>query len=149
MKLFYLWPLVITLIFAGMSEYAAGTFSTIRDYSFSNLDKTTSGIITKSEVEIVGRWGSAGYDIRYEYVIDYKTYSNSQVDYSTKTDFDDKLKKYPLGKKVTVYYDSEKPHYSTLEKKTLGFHIYGHLFALLFCYIFFAWLEKYIQKSEK
>ena len=132
-----------------MSEYAAGTFSTIRDYSITNLDKTTSGIITKSEIEIVGRWGSAGYDIQYEYVIDHRTYTGSQIDYSTKIDYTDKLKKYPLGKQVTVYYDSEKPQYSALEKKSLGFHIYGQLIALLFCYTFFCWLEKYIKKNEK
>jgi hypothetical protein len=114
------------------------------------LDSQTSGIITKSETEIIGRWGSAVYDIRYEYVVDNKTYISSQVDYSTKnTDYTEQLKKYPLGKQVSVYYDSMKPHYSTLEKRGLGFHIYGHLFALFFFYIFLSWLEKTIRSYEK
>jgi len=63
MKIFYFFPLILTIIFAGMYEYGGGAFSAIRDYSISNLDNETSRVIIKSEWRIVGRWGSAAYDM--------------------------------------------------------------------------------------
>lgn len=150
MKLFYIAPAIITLMFAGMSEYAAGTFSTIRDYVVTNPASETRGAITRSEIRIVGRWGSAAYDIHYDYSVGEKQFTGTQIDYSAKTSsYSKMIAKYPQGKEVTVFYDPEKPQYATLEKASLGAGLYGQLVALGFCYLIFAWLEVAFVKYGK
>jgi hypothetical protein len=149
MKLFYLGPAIITLIFALMSEYATGTFSTIRDYVVSNPTSETKGLITKSETRLVGRWCSAVYEIRYDYSVGQEKFAGSRVDYDTRTDYARMLARYPLGKEVTVYYDPSRPQYATLEESALGAGIYGRLGMLGFCYLFFSWLEFSLGKYKK
>ena len=150
MKIFYLWPLIITLIFAGIAEYSGGTFSTLRDFLVADLDQETQGDITESEWRMVGRWGSAAYDIQYRYTVNGKDYIGSQVDFSSKTsNAAVKLKAFPIGKTVIVYYDSDKPHYSALVRTSPGFHIYGVMLMLVFCYVFLAWLEHSLSGYKK
>jgi hypothetical protein len=150
MKIFYFWPMIITIMFAGMAEYSSGLFSTTRDYLFSNLDKETLGVISQSESVIVGRWGSVACDIRYDYSVNNINFIGYQIDYTSRTSgCSEKLKKYPLSKEVAVYFDSAKPLYSALEKGSPGFHIYGLYVVLIFSYVFFAWLGVVIRGSEK
>ena len=150
MKIFYLWPAVITIIFSAMSEYNAGTFSSIWDYIVSDLDGETMGTITKSEIKIVGRWGVGAYDIRYAYTVNNIEFTGSQVNYDSKTSrYEEMVQKYPLGSKVIVYYDSSKPKYSTLEKVVLGVGAYFQIIAVVSCYIFFAWLSSNLDSGKK
>jgi hypothetical protein len=150
MKIFYLWPAVITLLFAGMSEYSGGTFSTISDYVTSNPTSQAAGVITQSDYKLIGRWGATAHDIRYRYTVKNREFSGSRVDYRSKTnDYAKVLQKYPLGRQVTVYYDPSRPRSSTLERSALGFHIYGQLVVLFFSYGFFAWLEVRLRKTKK
>ncbi|NOX91972.1 MAG: DUF3592 domain-containing protein [Gammaproteobacteria bacterium] len=138
----YLSAIILTIIFAVISEGTTGTFSTIWDYTYSNLDSETVGEIVKSEVDLVGRFGGVTYDIRYSYTVNDKEYVGSQVSYGSDTNAVETQKKYPLGLQVTVYYDSLKPQYSTLVKTTLGLDVYGQIIILGVGFFLMAMLFK-------
>ena len=113
-----------------------GTFSTIKNFSVSNPQTETTGEIARSEKKSFGIYRKAFYDIRYSYTVDNMSYIGSQINYNTKTsDVAKTLKKYPTGKQVTVYYDSSSPHFSILEKSTLGAGVYGQIVLLIFGFI--------------
>ena len=149
MKLFSLGALVVTILFAGMSEISAGTFSTTWNYIVANTSAEILGEIVKSNRKIVGRWGVGAFDVSYKYVVNGMEYTGSQVNYNSKTyKYKEILDNYTLGKSVTVYYDPSNPKYSTLERSDLGSHIYGQFIVLIICYVFFTWLS-YLYSSKK
>ena len=125
----------VAIIFAGISEVTGRTFSTILDYVISDPDSTTQGLIVKSERRPL-RWGGGAYDVRYIYTVGDVEYSSSQVNYNVKTaDAFKVLEKYPVDQQVPVYYDSARPQYATLEKRSLGLQVYGHLIAIGFSFL--------------
>jgi len=148
MKIIYLAPAVLTITFALYSEKFGGTISTIRDYVLSNPNELTTGVITESKINrYLKRW-QKGYDIGYEYSVNNIIYIGHQINYSDKrTDPEKMIQKYPLGTKVTVYYDARLPKYSTLEKSTLDVSVYREIGGFIFCYIFFAWLTYWTEKD--
>jgi len=144
------WAFIITLGFSGMSEYYAGTFSTIRDYILTNPDTETKGVIVTSEVLLRARYGGSSYNIHYSYIVDDIRYISSQINYGSKISEATKMKnKYPVNIEVTVHYDSSKPQYSTLEKTSLKLGIYGQIFALIFAFIFFVWVSSMTKKPKR
>ncbi|WP_420811450.1 DUF3592 domain-containing protein, partial [Microbulbifer mangrovi] len=60
-------------------------------------------------------------DVEYEYVVNGYTYTSSKVSYSASgSRYSRKvLRKFPEGKKVTVYFDSLNPRYAVLEMGSL------------------------------
>ena len=145
-----IWASIITIGFAGMSEYYARTFSTVRDYILTNPDSKTKGVIVISEVLLGARFGGSSYNIRYSYTVNNVKYVGSQINYSSKITDATKMKNsYPKNMAVTVYYDSSKPQYSTLKKTSLKFGIYGQLFALVFAFLFFLWVIPMIKGPKR
>tara|TARA_B100000767_G_C19519803_1_gene431955 strand:+ start:121 stop:645 length:525 start_codon:yes stop_codon:yes gene_type:complete len=89
-----------------------------------NLE-STKGIITTSKVSFhAGSRGVSGYRfiVEYEFKVKDRKYVSDKVSYGNKH-FREKLKaeeitnRYPIGKKVTVYYENNNPELSILEPK--------------------------------
>lgn len=119
-------------MFAGIAERSSSTFSNVWDYVYSNPDMMTQGWVVKSDVVYAGIYGAYHFKFRYGYAVKNKLYIGSQISYGSNVlSPTENQKKYPLGKKITVYYDSSKPEYSTLVKTTLGLHVYGGITFLI------------------
>ena len=145
-----IWATIITIGFSGVSEYYAHTFSTVRDYILTNPDAETKGVIIISEVLLGARYGGSSYNIRYSYSVNDVRYVGSQIDYGSKISDATKMKnRYPKNMEVTIYYDSSKPQYSTLEKTSLKLGIYGQLFVLVFSFLFFLWIIPMTKRPER
>jgi len=68
------------------------------------------------------------YDIRFIYVVDGKEYRNNVVAYEKKNcSVEQRLETYPVGEKVTVYFDPSSPQWSVLERGDLSVYIYVQL----------------------
>lgn len=118
-----------------VSEFSTGVLMTVFEYHRVNLNSVAAGVISKSEVGVFGLWGTAEYDICYVYTISEKKHVGCRVRYDLRLcDGCDVLKKYPLGREVTVYYDSAKHDYSSLEKGSLGKGVYRQLAVLIIVY---------------
>lgn len=114
-----------------MAETTSGAFSTLRDYVFSNPDSETTGLIITSKISRPIR-SRPIYTIRYTYTANYIEYISAQVNYTGKNrDAYKVVEKYPVGKQVTVYYDSTKPQYAILEKTSLGTGLCIHVIAIV------------------
>ena len=138
---------LITIILAAVSESNLGTLSTIKNYITANPDKTTEGVIVKSERKIVGKFGVLAYDIRYTYTVDDEFYFGNQVNYDVRSSSsEDYLGRYLVNMPVQVYYDSSNPQYSILEKSALGFGVYFQIFLLIVTFILTVALYLYIAK---
>jgi hypothetical protein len=133
---------VLVLLFALMSELISGSLTTTWIYICADLDSETEGVIVYSGFGFFGSRREHGdtHNIRYAYLIAGNAYSSSQIDFESKiVSAARKVRKYPEGKEVTVYYDSAQPYYSTLEKNALGKGIYIQLsgiaviFILVYC----------------
>lgn len=143
----YFWAVLLTIIFAILSERSSGTFSTIRDYIMSNPDSETIGVVVRSDLENAGRFGAIHFKFKYAYKVNNKEYIGSQISYGSDISLPNEMqKKYPLGMEVTVYYDSSKPQYSTLIKTTIGLNIYGHIFLLIATFILWLYLFKKLDE---
>jgi hypothetical protein len=136
------WKAILVLLWALMSELISGSLSTTWIYIFADFDSETEGVIVNSGRGLFDSGQEHGdtHNIRYAYMIDGNAYSSSQIDFESKiVSAAQKVRKYPEGKKVTVYYDAEQPYYSTLEKNPLGKGIYIQLvgiaviFLIVYC----------------
>jgi hypothetical protein len=81
----------------------------------------TSGVITHSELIKEAEEDTGPYyiaDIEYRYRVDEKDYDGDRYRYGPDTEGDKSaqeiVKEYPVGKKVTVYYDRQDPHDAVL-----------------------------------
>lgn len=122
------------LVFA-FWESRHNAVSKIHNYYASNVSATVGGKILNSERR--GSSKSSAHDIEYQYVVngytfvsDTVSYKASGSNYSRRT-----VRKYPVGKEVTVYYDPSNPRYSVLELGELEARvflqaIFGAIFAL-------------------
>jgi len=80
--------------------------------------KTTEGLITTSSKKLrTGRYSSRmAINIWYAYEVDSIVYSSNLVTFAADYyDVDYYLEKYPLKKKVTVYYQKDNPSFAVLE----------------------------------
>ncbi len=89
----------------------------------SNDWQTTQGVIISSDVEEeTDKYGKSWrHKIIYEYTLNDKMYKSDQIHFRGYTASKDKtfaygyVKKYPVGKQVTVFYESNNPLFSSLE----------------------------------
>ena len=126
---------IAVLIFVFIAEASTGTFSTIKDYLLSNIDRQTDGVIIRSRIRHL-RWGSTTHYIRYAYTVNNRDYIGSKFNFGVKSfSPEDIVRKHPEGKAVTVYYDSSNPHYAVLEKSPLGAHIYIQVILIIFLFV--------------
>jgi hypothetical protein len=66
------------------------------------------------------------YSIEYEFTINGKNYRSDEITFDNNYSLDPKfaqiyISKYPVGKKVTVYYDPHDPSFSVLEPEEKGY----------------------------
>lgn len=96
---------------------------------------TTEGLITTSSTKIRGARHSSSeiVDIRYTYEVESIPYSSTLVtlaaDYH---EIDYYLNKYPLNRKVTVYYDVNDPSFAVLEPDKKDWTVLLRPFAWIF-----------------
>lgn len=137
---------IVLIISALVTEFFCGTFSTIIDYWLSDLNSATKGVVIKSEKtrSTGGKISVITYDIEYEYMVDRVSYRNSRVTYGRSDENPYKiLDRYPVGKEVTVHYDSSRPAYPVLEKKGLGSKTYRQVAAVVFLFFgTFVWIYR-------
>ena len=116
--------LVAAVVLLYFGENHLGVFSSIYNYYSSDATESTSGTIIKSE-RLSGR-RSSFHDVEYEFVVNGYTYTSDKVSYhaSGSTYSRQVLRKYPDGKKVTVYYDPLNPRYSVLERSNLDSRVF-------------------------
>jgi hypothetical protein len=116
--------LVATIFLIFVAEDYTGIYSMTAQYYFSNLDSETEGVIVVSEGTNYNTMRSLGpymYEVEYSYYVQDQSrmYRNNIVKYDIRDkEVDRILENYPLGKKVTVYYDSDSPFWAVLEKGT-------------------------------
>lgn len=115
------------------SRYDA--FSKIHDYYSSDVSASVSGRILKSELN--GGRKSSSHNVEYQYVVNGYTFVSDTVSYKAPGSSYSRriVRKYPAGKKVTVYYDPRNPRYSVLELGSLESRVFfqagfGVIFAL-------------------
>ena len=99
------------------------------NYYLSTYDAQTQGVIVKSDTRSK-RHGRA-YSIEYEYNINEQVYySNSINSYANYSNTTAKtVKKYPVGKKVLVYYDKANPESAILELTMLDWWVWLQIIA--------------------
>ncbi len=89
---------------------------------------TTNGTIVSSSVFTIHPWigwrdsstDSYAYAIYYEFEVDSRTFRSDQVTFSSRESNDRRyaeryVEKYPVGRRVTVFYDQHHPAFSVLE----------------------------------
>jgi len=99
------------------------TIKKVYQYFLSNIEESTIGTIVESKRKLViGRVISKRiYFIKYKYSVDSTEFLGDLINYNLPSeDVDLILQNYPVGKKVTVYYDASNPNYSILEKTFLS-----------------------------
>lgn len=135
-----LWaPIILGLIL----EWDVALFSSIYTYSVSNFDSVIEGEIVSSRKTYPGQRGT-WFSIEYRYLVLGMENKSSQVNFFN-GEVDDVLRRYPVGKKVTVHYDSSHPTRSTLEIRHPGTELYYRFFgwlAILLLSIFFLGPEE-------
>jgi hypothetical protein len=118
---------------------------------------TTRGTITSSSVR--GSWTRGvyyHYDIRYEYYVAQKRYESNKITFSYTGAKDKKfaeeyITEYPIGKEVTVYYDSDNPSFSVLEPSimdTHSFYLVASIFSACFIFFGFIWFLSHQGKAD-
>ena len=104
------------------SRYDA--FSKIHDYYSSNISASVSGRILKSERN--GSSKRSSHNVEYQYVVNGYTFVSDTVSYKAPGSSYSRrtVRKYPVGKQVTVYYDPRNPRYSVLEPGNLETRVF-------------------------
>jgi hypothetical protein len=146
---------LLVLIGIGLSIKGVFVYNEDKD---SETWPQAPGIITHSNLgEEENDEGEIRYfaDIKFQYSVDSVIYTNDRLSYwrilgSDPTKFDKKLLKYPLNKKVIVYYNPENPKQGYLEPGiSFGSFIYlifGFLFILISMVIYL--ISRYIVKKQ-
>ncbi len=148
MKILLITFLMVSLCL-GFVEYKSETITIFKSYFFLNMNSKTKGVIFRSSLIKRGRGTKAprmGYMIRYKYFISDREYIGSLVNYKSVTiNPSGVLDKYPVGASVTVFYDSSAPHHAVLEKTSIGFDFWLHLFVIIICVpLMTVFLLKYV-----
>lgn len=88
---------------------------------------TVSGKIDLSDTRIYGAGANAspGYNIWYNFTVNGVTYRSNLITFDghVRAKMDEYLRKYPVGKIVTVYYESDNPKFSVLEPESLSWGV--------------------------
>jgi len=119
---------LVLLVFE-ISRGGPGIFWT---YIKANFDSQAQGEITRSKKRPGTLRSPSRYDIRYEYEVS-GTFYNSRIvsafDFAYEVDAN--LKRYPVGERVVVYFDSKSPEYAVLEKRPLSVGIVFQVLAVI------------------
>ncbi len=118
-------PIVLGIIFAlvGGAIFFIFALPPLQYASSSKSWPTVQGEITRSDIDVWNREGKTHYqpDIAYTYYVDGKKYSSSKIN-AGEPPMDNNANtakqiqaKYPVGEKVTVWYDPGLPASSALE----------------------------------
>jgi uncharacterized protein DUF3592 len=81
------------------------------------------------------------YSIEYEYVVNGKNYRSDEITFNDNYSIDQEfaqtyISNYPVGKKVTVYYDPHDPSFSVLEPEKNGDSALDLLFLAISALVF-------------
>ena len=130
-----------------------GAVSKIYAFSVSNINSEARGeIITSDYIRAPISSKVRGYSISYKYNVNGKDFVSSLVSFahsSTET-ASEYVNRYPTGKNVVVYYSSEAPKFSILERKNPDFMVFFQAISILFISISFGFLiPLFILKSGK
>jgi len=137
----------------------AGAVSKIYAFSVSNINSETQGeIVTSDYIRAPLSSKVRGYSITYKYNVNGKSFVSNLVSFahsSTETAAE-YVNRYPAGKNVVVYYSSEAPKFSILERKNPDFMVFFQAISSLFISVFFGFLiplfilklAKYDQKKQ-
>ncbi len=130
MKYFLISFLLILFSFT-WSEFHSGFLTQLYIYNFSDLDSEVEGEIIKSKWR-QGKFLKNSYYVKYTYQVDGRTFIGTLVNFKAPSDgADEVLNSYPLGKLVTVFYDTASPEHAVLEKTSLGFKNWTHIFLII------------------
>jgi preprotein translocase subunit SecG len=143
-------------VLIGIGLSIKGVFVYNEDKDSETWPQAPGIIIHSSLGEEENEKGEISYfaDIKFQYSVDSVTYTNDRLSYwrilgSDPKIFEPKLLKYPLNKKVIVYYNPENPEQGYLEPGvSFGSFIYlifGFLFILISIVIYI--ISKYIIKK--
>jgi len=111
--------------------------------------KNTDGIVVSSDLVGKGiKSGGLHFSITYSYEIDGRTYFSDRVHFgATASDSDyakNYVRKYPMGKKVHVYYDPTNPSLSVLEPEVKWYGLLWYVVVLgalaIFLFVLSAWI---------
>jgi len=132
MKVFFI---VSIFTFTGLvwSEVWMGVVRVASHCALGEFDKQVAGEITRSKFRRgSGFYGAPTYSIKYHYFVDATGYTSSVVSCEPFTHkLAQRLKEFPVGQKVVVYYDSSFPQFSVLERRP---DIAGRVFSqIIFC----------------
>jgi len=144
MKLVFL---LVGVIFSIAIAYAtSGRTNAIQKiyvFSASNINSETIGEIVYSDYIRAPLSGKVrGYSIAYRYNVHGKDFVSNLINFShipsgTEREY---ANHYPVGKVVNVYYSSETPKFSILERKTPSFMVFFQAAACIFISIFFGFV---------
>lgn len=115
-----------TLLFSILVEKNHRIFSASYQYFLAETDSQVTGEIERSKPRYFSGYMGTNrvYDIEYGYFVRGEFYQNHIVAYEKKSESVDRnLARYPIGKKVAVYYDSESPQWSVLEPGGLSVYV--------------------------
>ena len=129
------------------TELIWGGYSIVSTYFKSNFDRSTTGEIIVSEwfmrkhVTRVGSRETPVYNVQYVYSVEGQSYRGRLVNFDhTSENVSQILKRYPKGKKVRVFYDSENPELCVLEVTTLSWDIIATYISIFLLVPVVTWL---------
>jgi len=133
----------MTLLWAGVGMLAASLWLVLQNWQdikgsfFSDIAtfRSAEGKVVSSSTYTSTRKRKTyhHYSIEYEYVVNGKNYRSDEITFNDNYSLDQEfaqtyITKYPVGKKVTVYYDPHDPSFSVLEPEKNGDSGLGLLF---------------------
>ena len=106
-------------------------------YYYANFDSTAIGQIIRSELK--GEFRPT-YDIVYRYQVGEAEYISTIIDFSenNRSVSSKKIKQFPPGQTVVVYFDSKRPQYATLDKATPTLFVWVQATSIVIISIIFS-----------
>lgn len=162
MKLTYiLLSVIFSLAIFGVVSGRTNAVNKIYIYCISNINSETQGeIVTSDYIRTPIGSRIRGYSIAYRYHVNGKDFVSNLVSFThnSRKVASEYVNRYPVGKDVVVYYSSEVPDFSILERKNPDLMVFFQAVSVLFISIFFGFLAsliifdfipvKYKQKNE-
>lgn len=117
-----------------------------------NKLKTTTGEIVISKRVYVGNKNPDVYRIEYIFSLGEgldkidNMYTSARINFArNRTEVSEYLAKYPVNKRVTVYYDSDDPSFSVLEPYKVDYERFIREYLIVLFTTFLPWLVVYIK----
>ena len=147
---------VLTFIFFGalfvfLSDRFTSAPTVLLENIFCDFNGVASGEIVRSEVILRGKYHNKRlYNIEYSFIVDGRSIIGERVGNKLKTENpDENVKKYYLGRVVSVYYDKENPGCSILEPGEVSKKAYLEIFlALFYAFLIYMAFSFFSYKSN-